>query len=1105
METLNDLQKEHYKSALKNILTLDDLNRILKGQADYMDAQGPKQAGRAIDKTLEAADKAEKPGAKMIPIISDAVEWIKAAEDYNADPTNAKKDQIYSEKAFRFYNNFLPFGGIVFSMMADTLEDARDRAEFEANQRRIMNKIISDYETRAEIERRKMVAAMDRVVSEPDALNLLFGQYYTEEPRWHTLRYFSDAKIEKIARYMQEHPDSRYNAYNSGFFLRTMKNDNSFKEAFLKNMKGGGPAGFAKHSPVYMTITDPFGHEYGVDPQTKRMLCDDAAICLPLQKAGDPEYLVIPSIYDGVYHVQLVGYDNGEYNFLFQGFNHNSELQGKIRQTGYIHKGEVLEANLTIKLGDDGYDVSTTGFMKINDSYPIPSDPENLLPAIDKDPFEIYFEGEPCLVSSSFSTATPAGNSDMIMDQVLEGAKKDYYICLKKPARPTYSFFTNKMLDPETINEDNLIVTDGNGNVVTGLIEVKDFIFSFTPNKPLIGEATILLKGGIHGMCGQTQTCLGQDLEYSVVGLEPSPEWDAEAPFELIPSDPMLIMKNVQITNTGPTAKEDIRFKTLSFKSFPPNVFFFIYTVSSPVPYEVLQGENNLIEFTIREMKPQETLSINLTYVGISWGVDYFSHLDLNKAEYDYNPDLQEKFTQPDEGIESDDPRIKALAQEIVGEEENPFWKAYKIYQWITSTITYDYEKAARADAGESVETGALLAMQKKSGTCDDYTKLFIALARASGVPARFVTLYVLEEKARGHGFPEVYIPPYDWIPLDPTWGVNFEAFARIEPGLAILAKEDGITENHKLQHSLEGRDTREISVSSSISGGILKVNDADDWNSLFKDPFFLDTYHLTILSELNDRFFRLENYNLELRQQLFSLPEKPSRSVVAATQQALKAYLDGRYLEARPILQETIAEQLQAATTSFSLLAQTLQSYVEGPSFAQSMLLHGISAEKGGLMAHPLLTKEEILLQINQTKKDMDYVREQFLAGNSYAAVQRLKDSYGATSWNYAILTNDLVVSRIKTLLLSPQNVLRLNKGTISAAAIIFVFFILLPVFWFCMWVNCLMKKEFRHLNRVAWFLIVFFIIFPIPFIPFGAIVYFFAEFRKKKGPSKK
>ena len=1107
MDTLSDVDKQKYKSELKKIFTLDDLNKLTRrakgyGAIETAGKVGEEAAGWLDDTGALDKMKVAKPvmgvAQKIFKvnivntIVNDGIAWLDAHNAYYADPTNAEKDRVYSEKAFRFYSNFMPFGGLLLGMMMDSMESARERAEFEANQKKIFNMIIETYEQRVAIEMRRRAFA--RLHSDSATVNAIFGDDgQLPEPRWHLLRGCSEEKIERMAKYMQEHPKPGYNAYNAGAFLRMMKHGGIARDAFLRNMQGGGPAGFAKHSPVYMTITDPFGHEYGVEPDTKRLLCDDAAICSPMQKASDAQYIVIPSIYNGVYKIQIVGYDDGEYSFLFHGFNHNSELQGKRKQKGYIHKGEVLEANLTITLNDKGYDVSELNFVKIADSYLIPSDPETLLPAIDRDSFEIYFN-EPCLSTYSYSTL----ESDPITTSMFEGVKQDYFICLEKYPRPTYTFFTNKFFDPQAINEHNFQFIDGKNNRIKGLYEISDSTFSFTSNVPLLGGATIILKRGKEGICSKTKVCLEQDLKFTVSGLEPSVEWEKDAPFEFIAANPVLITKKIQIINEEQVAKRNIDLTTLSFKSFSPNTFFFIYNISSPVPYEIIKGENDLIKFEISELKPKETLNIDLTYAAMLFAADYFSRLEVNKINTNYDPAFLKKFTRAGAGIEVEDPKIKELAQQIVGEEKNPFWKAYKIYNWITRNIIYDYEKAARVKKGEIVETGALLTLQTRKGICDDFTKLFLALARAAGIPSRYVTLYVFQEKVELHAFPEIYLPPYGWIPLDPTWGTNFDAFARTEPGLLILAKEDGLTENHHLNDILEGEDTEGIVVQSSIELGTLLLDAEEDWISLFKDRFFVDIYQLTFLSQINNQLSLLKAYNQGLEQQLFTLAEKPQTSVVVTAQQALEAYQKGNYPQIRPKVQKVIGEQFKAASTSFFLLAQKSQEYIESPYTHDSILLHGTNLQEGEISP----TKTEVLQQINQTKKEMDLVEEQAQAGNYYTAANSMIESYFSTLEMYSYLIPDMVSSKIKTMIYSPKNIFRFNQGSVVFFGLTFFFMVLPFFFWLWMWINCLLKKEFRHLNKIIWFLIVF---FAYILIPLGAIIYFFVEYRKRRKEIKK
>lgn len=71
--------------------------------------------------------------------------------------------------------------------------------------------------------------------------------------------------------------------------------------------------------------------------------------------------------------------------------------------------------------------------------------------------------------------------------------------------------------------------------------------------------------------------------------------------------------------------------------------------------------------------------------------------------------------------------------------------------------------------------------MLVKKGNCADLARLFIALARASGIPARQVNGMVFSPdvsanksvKKYEHAWVEIYFPKYGWLPVDPTSGVT--------------------------------------------------------------------------------------------------------------------------------------------------------------------------------------------------------------------------------------------------------------------------------------------------------------------------------------------
>jgi transglutaminase-like putative cysteine protease len=111
--------------------------------------------------------------------------------------------------------------------------------------------------------------------------------------------------------------------------------------------------------------------------------------------------------------------------------------------------------------------------------------------------------------------------------------------------------------------------------------------------------------------------------------------------------------------------------------------------------------------------------------------------------------------------IQSASPKIRTLARQIAGTSRNPTEVARRINQWVYDSI------APRTTFGVP---SALQVLANRSGDCNEHTQLFVAIARASGIPARIASgLAYVDGKFYYHAWPEVLLG--DWVPVDPTFG----------------------------------------------------------------------------------------------------------------------------------------------------------------------------------------------------------------------------------------------------------------------------------------------------------------------------------------------
>lgn len=118
-------------------------------------------------------------------------------------------------------------------------------------------------------------------------------------------------------------------------------------------------------------------------------------------------------------------------------------------------------------------------------------------------------------------------------------------------------------------------------------------------------------------------------------------------------------------------------------------------------------------------------------------------------------------FVQPEPLVQSDDPRIQAQARQIIGRTRRPERAAELLTRWVAEHV--------RKEVTLSVPS-ALDVYQSRRGDCNEHTVLFVALARAVGLPSRTAAgLVYLGGTFYYHAWPEVYLN--GWVAVDPTFG----------------------------------------------------------------------------------------------------------------------------------------------------------------------------------------------------------------------------------------------------------------------------------------------------------------------------------------------
>ncbi len=147
--------------------------------------------------------------------------------------------------------------------------------------------------------------------------------------------------------------------------------------------------------------------------------------------------------------------------------------------------------------------------------------------------------------------------------------------------------------------------------------------------------------------------------------------------------------------------------------------------------------------------------------------IRYFIFPDETGTLNDIPTDIRERYTADGSKYDIHNPYIQKLAKQIVAGEQNPYWMARRIFDYVRNHLEYKLEGGWNS---------APVVLKRGTGSCSEYTFSFIALARAAGLPARYVGAIVVRGDDASmddvfHRWPEIYLPNYGWIPIDPQGG----------------------------------------------------------------------------------------------------------------------------------------------------------------------------------------------------------------------------------------------------------------------------------------------------------------------------------------------
>lgn len=163
--------------------------------------------------------------------------------------------------------------------------------------------------------------------------------------------------------------------------------------------------------------------------------------------------------------------------------------------------------------------------------------------------------------------------------------------------------------------------------------------------------------------------------------------------------------------------------------------------------------------YTVATIAPGDLLTFEQVYT-VALGPDPTADTQVDPGRY----------LAAEVGIEAGHRQVKEAAQAATQGLRSATDRARAIAQYVVDHTAYDLSSPSR-------NQGALAALQSGTGVCSEYASLFVAMARASGVPSRLVYGWAkaggleagLDAQTR-HVWAEYYEPDQGWIAVDPTF-----------------------------------------------------------------------------------------------------------------------------------------------------------------------------------------------------------------------------------------------------------------------------------------------------------------------------------------------
>ncbi len=232
-----------------------------------------------------------------------------------------------------------------------------------------------------------------------------------------------------------------------------------------------------------------------------------------------------------------------------------------------------------------------------------------------------------------------------------------------------------------------------------------------------------------------------------------------------------------QVRNYGPGVIRDLDVYLAVPENLPNQELLseIEYFPQPPTDFLTDKWGQKVAHYSFKNLEAGKVASVGMKVKAKLFNVRYFIFPEKTGKLQDIPKEIREKFLADDAKYSLNAPFIQTSVKQAVGDETNPYWIARKIFNHVIDHV--EYELAGGWNIAPTV-------LKRGTGSCSEYSFVYIAMCRAAGLPARYVGSVVIRGDDASddevfHRWVEIYLPNYGWIPVDPSGGDSPEPAAQ--------------------------------------------------------------------------------------------------------------------------------------------------------------------------------------------------------------------------------------------------------------------------------------------------------------------------------------